>query len=47
MSTSGSESEEEDYISLDALLKEDFTAIVANPRYKTLLTELIPGIKRS
>ena len=41
MSTSESEIEDEDYITIDALSKEDLTAIVANPRYKTLLTELL------
>ena len=41
ISTSGSESEEEDYITLDVLSKEDLTTIVANPRYKTLLIELL------
>lgn len=41
MSASESEIEGEDYITLDTLSKEDLTAIVANPRYKMLLTELL------
>ena len=40
MSASESEIEEDDFVSIDALLK-DLTAIVSNPRYKTLLTELL------
>ena len=41
MSDSGSEVDEDDYVTMDTLSKEDLTAIVANPRYKTLLTELL------
>ena len=41
MSASESEIEGDDFVSVDALLKEDLTAIVGNPRYKTLLTELL------
>ena len=47
MSTSESEIEDEDYITIDALSKEDLTAIVANPRYKALLTELLNDSDRS
>ena len=41
MSDSGSEIDEDDYVTMDTLSKEDLTAIVANSRYKTLLTELL------
>ena len=41
MSSSESESEDSDFVTIDALSKEDLTAIVANPRYKMLLTELL------
>jgi hypothetical protein len=41
MGDSESEIDEEDYLTIDTLSKEDLTAIVANPRYKTLLTELL------
>ena len=39
----GSEIDEDDYVTMDTLSKEDLTAIVANPRYilKTLLSELL------
>ncbi len=40
MSKSGSDIGEDDYVTIDTLSKEDLTAIVANPRYKMLLTEL-------
>ena len=36
-----SDIDEDDYVTMDTLSKEDLTAIVANPRYKTLLTELL------
>ena len=41
MSALESDSEDSDFITIDTLSKEDLTAIVANPRYKTLLTELL------
>ena len=41
MSDSGSEINEDDYVTMDTLSKEDLTATVANPRYKTLLTKLL------
>lgn len=43
MSDSGLEIDEDDYVTMDMLSKEDLTAIVANPKYKTLLNNSDPS----